>query len=58
VDLLDMKTYKAFISSFKNPLNVLRNVADVSETATKVGEFRAALRKGTTHKKRLIVQEI
>jgi hypothetical protein len=48
VDLLDMKTYKAFISSFKNPLNVLRNVADVSETATKVGEFRAALRKGTT----------
>jgi hypothetical protein len=48
VDLLDMKTYKAFISSFKNPLNVLRNIADVSETATKVGEFRAALKKGAT----------
>jgi hypothetical protein len=48
VDLLDMKTYKAFISSFKNPLNVLRNVADVSETATKVGEFRAAKRSGAS----------
>jgi hypothetical protein len=48
VDLLDVKTYKAFLGSFKNPLNVLRNVADVSETATKVGEFRAAKRSGAS----------
>jgi hypothetical protein len=48
VDLLDVKTYKAFLGSFMNPLNVLRNVADVSETATKVGEFRAAKRSGAS----------
>lgn len=29
-------------------LNVLRSIADVSETATKVGEYRAALRSGAS----------
>jgi hypothetical protein len=32
----------------KSLINVLRSIADVSESATKVGEFRAALRKGAT----------
>jgi hypothetical protein len=48
VDVLDPKTYAAVIKQFKNPLNVLRNIADTSETATKVGEYRAALRSGAT----------
>lgn len=32
----------------KQWLNVLRAIADVGETATKIGEFRAALRSGAT----------
>lgn len=46
--MLNPKTYTALMKKISNPLNTLRTVADVSETATKVGEFRAALRKGTT----------
>jgi hypothetical protein len=48
VDVLDPQSYKALIKKFANPLNPLRTIADVSETATKIGEFRAALRSGTT----------
>lgn len=48
VDVLDPKTYKAVMKKYANPLNTLRKVADISETATKVGEFRAALRSGTS----------
>ncbi|MEH7254346.1 LPD38 domain-containing protein [Neobacillus niacini] len=48
VDLLDPKTYKSFLKTFSNPINTLRTIADVSETATKVGEFRAAIKKGVS----------
>ncbi|OHR74013.1 hypothetical protein HMPREF3291_05350 [Bacillus sp. HMSC76G11] len=48
VDVLNPQVYKSLMKKFSNPLNALRNVADVSETATKVGEFRAALRSGTS----------
>jgi hypothetical protein len=48
VDVLDPKTYKTLLKQYGNPLNALRKIADVSETATKVGEFRAALKKGVT----------
>jgi hypothetical protein len=48
VDVLDPKTYASLLKSFANPIKALRTVADVSESATKVGEFRAALRSGTT----------
>ncbi|MFY0760181.1 LPD38 domain-containing protein [Metabacillus dongyingensis] len=48
VDVLNPQVYKSLMKKFANPLNALRNVADVSETATKVGEFRAALRSGTS----------
>jgi hypothetical protein len=48
VDVLDPKTYGRLLKSLANPINVLRNVADISETATKVGEFRAALRSGAS----------
>lgn len=48
VDVLDPKTYTSLMKKMANPLNVMRNIADVSETATKVGEFRAATRKGAS----------
>ncbi|MGF6951861.1 hypothetical protein QF028_004366 [Neobacillus sp. B4I6] len=48
IDVLDPKTYTTLMKKLANPIGVLRNIADVSESATKVGEFRAALRKGTT----------
>lgn len=46
VDVLSPDTFKSLLKSLSNPLNVLRNIADVSESATKVGEFKAALRSG------------
>ena len=48
VDVLNPKTYQALIKKFGNPINTLRTIADVSETATKVGEFRAAIRSGAS----------
>jgi hypothetical protein len=48
VDVLDPKTYTSLMKRYANPLNALRNIADISETATKVGEFRAALRSGAS----------
>ncbi|MEK3819695.1 LPD38 domain-containing protein [Cytobacillus sp. FSL W8-0315] len=48
IDVLDPKTYTSIMKKFANPIGVLRTVADVSESATKVGEFRAALRKGVS----------
>lgn len=48
VDVLNIKTYKSLLNKYKNPLNVLRKISDISETATKVGEFRAAKRSGAT----------
>lgn len=48
IDVLDPKTYTAVMKKLANPINMLRNIADISETGTKVGEFRAALRKGAT----------
>ncbi len=46
VDVLSPTTFKSLLKSLSNPLNALRNIADVSESATKVGEYRAALRSG------------
>ncbi len=48
VDILSPKTYKALLKELRNPLNPLRKIADISETATKVGEFRAAKRSGAS----------
>ena len=48
VDILDPKTYTAVMKKFANPLNALRTIADISETGTKVGELRAAKRKGVS----------
>lgn len=48
VDVLNPNTFKSLLKSLSNPLNTLRNVADISESATKVGEFRAALRSGAS----------
>jgi hypothetical protein len=50
VDVTNIKTYKALLTKYKNPLNALRKISDISETATKVGEFRAAIRSGATPK--------
>jgi hypothetical protein len=50
VDVTNVKTYKALLVKYKNPLNALRKISDISETATKVGEFRAAIRSGATPK--------
>ena len=36
------------IANPKTYLNILRGIADVTESATKVGEYRAALRKGAS----------
>jgi hypothetical protein len=47
-DVLSPKSYAAVLKKYanpKHPLASLRNIADVSETATKVGEFRAATKK-------------
>ncbi|ULT55391.1 hypothetical protein L1999_20125 [Neobacillus drentensis] len=48
VDVLDPKTYTSLLKRYKNPVNILRKLADTSETATKVGEFRAATRSGAS----------
>ncbi|WP_394139541.1 LPD38 domain-containing protein [Cytobacillus oceanisediminis] len=48
IDVLDPKTYTSLMKKLANPIGVLRNIADVSESATKVGEFRAAKRKGAS----------
>lgn len=48
IDVLSPKTYVAVMKKVANPLNMLRNIADISETGTKVGEFRAATRKGAS----------
>lgn len=48
VDVLSPKTYTAVMKKLANPIGVLRNIADVSESATKVGEFRAAKRSGAS----------
>lgn len=48
IDVLDSKTYKALMKKFANPINTLRTLADISESGTKVGEFRAAKRKGAS----------
>lgn len=50
-DVLSPKSYTALMKKYANPLHplqALRNIADVSESATKVGEFRAAKRKGVS----------
>jgi len=50
-DVLSPKSYAALLKKYANPMRptaTLRNIADVSETATKVGEFRAATRKGVS----------
>jgi hypothetical protein len=48
--VLEQKSGKKFVNVLtgKSLMGLLRSIADVSESATKVGEFRAALRKGTT----------
>lgn len=54
-DVLSPKSYTALIKKYanpKHPLEALRNIADVSESATKVGEFRAAKRQGNKHEKK------
>ncbi|WP_243299148.1 LPD38 domain-containing protein [Bacillus litorisediminis] len=48
IDVLDPRTYTTLLRRLANPLSVLRSISDVSESATKVGEFRAALRQGVT----------
>ncbi|WP_026562497.1 LPD38 domain-containing protein [Bacillus sp. J37] len=48
IDVLDSKSYKALMKKFANPMDTLRTLADISETGTKVGEFRAAMRKGAS----------
>lgn len=49
-NVLKEPTSKKFINVVnpKKWLEVLRAIADVSETSTKMGEYRAALRKGTS----------
>lgn len=48
IDVLNPKTYTALMKKLSNPINTLRTIADVTETATKVGEFRAARRSGAS----------
>jgi len=48
IDVLDPQTYKTLIRDLANPMNTLRKIADTSETATKLGEFRAAKRTGAS----------
>ncbi|CAM4406654.1 LPD38 domain-containing protein [Paenibacillus xylanexedens] len=48
--VLKEKPSKKFVNvlSGKSLINVLRSITDTTEAATKVGEYRAALRKGTS----------
>ncbi|MBN8200472.1 LPD38 domain-containing protein [Bacillus sp. NTK034] len=50
IDVLNPKTYTSLIKNLRpnTPINMLRTIADVSESATKVGEFRAAKRSGAS----------